>query len=114
VLAVLRRRMEKLAPPDRYDHDNFDIRTENEPNPADTNGYAHCSVQLPVTDGRLGDNQRVLFLELDKARSREVTVQIAVQVFGSRTARLHEAGPALGSRTSDAAARPAKLRRSAG
>lgn len=79
------RQVEKLAPPDqKYAHDDYSIRTENLGDPDDVNGHAHCqalllkcSLQVPVTEGKLqlGDRQRIFFLELDKARAREVKAQ---------------------------------------
>jgi len=79
------RQIEKLAPPtERYAHDDYSIRTENLGDPDDVNGHAHCqaltlrcSLQVPVTDGKLdlGERQRIFFLELDKARAREVKAQ---------------------------------------
>lgn len=85
LLRDLGRQVEKLAPPtERYAHDDYSIRTENLGDPDDVNGHAHCqaltlrcSLQLPVTGGRmeLGKNQRIFFLELDKARAREVKAQ---------------------------------------
>ena len=83
--------MEKLVPPDAYyRHDDFEIRdpatlastAEEEP----INGHAHIkqmllgssSETIPVVDGALGLGtwQRVMFLELDQARARRVTVQV--------------------------------------
>lgn len=79
------RHVEKLAPPThKYAHDDYSIRTENLGDPDDVNGHAHCqalllrsSLQVPVTAGKmeLGQKQRILFLELDKARAREVKAQ---------------------------------------
>lgn len=83
--------MEKLVPPDAYyRHDDFEIRdpatlastAEEEP----INGHAHIkqmllgssSETIPVVDGALGLGtwQRVMFIELDQARARRVTVQV--------------------------------------
>ena len=85
LLRDFKRQVEKLAPPtEKYAHDDYSIRTENLGDPDDVNGFAHCqalllkcSLQLPVTGGKmeLGEKQRIFFLELDKARSREVKAQ---------------------------------------
>jgi secondary thiamine-phosphate synthase enzyme len=84
--AVLLRR---LVPSDHYyAHDDWDKRTENIcPEDMDFgNGHSHCMSMLlgpagesiPVRDGELclGTWQRVLFLELDRARDRRWLVQV--------------------------------------
>lgn len=78
-----RRHIEELAPTDAYyEHDDWDIRTENLQEDELVNGQAHvrqllvggASVTVPVVDGELllGRWQRVLFVELDQARDRRV------------------------------------------
>ncbi len=67
-----------------YEHDDHELRTENLQPDELVNGHAHCrallvghaSVVVPVCDGEvvLGRWQRVLFVELDQARSRRVIV----------------------------------------
>jgi secondary thiamine-phosphate synthase enzyme len=84
--AVLLRR---LVPTEHYyAHDDWDRRTENvcEEDMEVGNGHAHCMSMLlgpagesiPVRDGELalGQWQRVLFLELDRARDRRWLVQV--------------------------------------
>jgi secondary thiamine-phosphate synthase enzyme len=84
--AVLLRR---LVPSEHYyAHDDWDRRTENvcEEDMEVGNGHAHCMSMLlgpagesiPVHDGELalGQWQRVLFLELDRARDRRWLVQV--------------------------------------
>jgi len=84
--AVLLRR---LVPREHYyAHDDWDRRTENVcPEDRDAgNGHAHCMSMLlgpagesiPVRDGdlQLGQWQRILFLELDRARDRRWLVQV--------------------------------------
>jgi secondary thiamine-phosphate synthase enzyme len=84
--AVLLRR---LVPPEQYyAHDDWDRRTENLA-PEDMefgNGHSHCmsilmgsaGESIPIQDGDLclGTWQRVLFLELDRARDRRWFVQV--------------------------------------
>lgn len=84
--AVLLRR---LVPSERYyAHDDWDRRTENvcEEDQEFGNGHSHCMSMLlgpagesiPVREGELclGTWQRVLFLELDRARDRRWSVQV--------------------------------------
>ena len=79
--------MERLAPPDGYyAHDDLDIRTENLVDDEPANAPAHIthvfigkpSECVPVIEGdlRLGDGQRVFFVELDSPRSRRYTIQV--------------------------------------
>lgn len=69
-----------------YLHDDFTIRTENM-NPGETmNAHAHLrqllagrvSEYIPVSEGQLmlGEWQRVMFVEFDRARVREVLIQV--------------------------------------
>ena len=80
-----RRRVESLVPSDiYYEHDDWEIRTENLQEDELINGPAHvrqvlvggASVTVPVVDGELllGQWQRFLFIELDQARERRVIV----------------------------------------
>jgi secondary thiamine-phosphate synthase enzyme len=81
--------LKRLVPSDRYyAHDDWDRRTENvcDEDMEVGNGHAHCMSMLlgpagesiPVHDGELalGQWQRVLFLELDRARDRRWLVQV--------------------------------------
>jgi secondary thiamine-phosphate synthase enzyme len=81
--------LKRLVPSERYyAHDDWDRRTENvcEEDMEVGNGHAHCMSMLlgpagesiPVQNGELslGQWQRVLFLELDRARDRRWLVQV--------------------------------------
>lgn len=78
--------LEKLAPEGKdYNHDNFDRRTVNLCQDECINGHSHCkalnlptSVTLNLVAGkaRLGQWQRILFIELDVARPRKIQIQI--------------------------------------
>jgi secondary thiamine-phosphate synthase enzyme len=71
---------------DSYFHNRFDLRVVNLIGPEErANGHSHCqhallgaSVALPVLDRRvvLGQWQRVLLVELDGPRARQLTVQV--------------------------------------
>ena len=80
--------MQRLVPQrdGAYLHDDFDVRTENM-NPGETkNAHAHLrqlivgrvSEYIPVSEGMLmlGEWQRVMFVEFDRARDREVLIQV--------------------------------------
>lgn len=86
-LKALERTMETLAPKDHYyAHDDLDIRTENLVEEEPANAPAHIfhifagktSESIPIVDGvpALGDDQRVLFLELDSSRQRKCFIQV--------------------------------------
>jgi len=82
--------MEKLIPKnDYYEHNDLKIRTENlvcQSGPSDClNGHSHChhlvmrnSELIPIIDGKLatGTWQRILAIELDCERNREIILQI--------------------------------------
>lgn len=78
--------LEAIAPTDReYYHNNFDVRTVNLEENECPNAHSHCqhlllssSESVPILDGRLdlGRWQRILLVELDQAKAREVTVQM--------------------------------------
>ena len=67
-----------------YEHDDYNVRTENLQEDEYINGHAHCrqllvgqpSVTVPVVEGEviLGQWQRVLFVELDQARERRAFI----------------------------------------
>jgi len=86
LLKDFKNHLEKLAPKnDKYYHDNFDIRTVNMCDDECANGHAHCkAIHLPTSvclnivsnEIKLGTWQRILFIELDRARKRKVGVQI--------------------------------------
>jgi secondary thiamine-phosphate synthase enzyme len=82
-----KRKLEELVPSDEYfEHDDWDLRTENMQEDENVNGRSHVrgsiigstSVTLPVVDSEiiLGRWQRLFFVELDCARSRRLFVQI--------------------------------------
>lgn len=69
-----------------YLHDDFTVRTENM-NPGETkNAHSHLrhliagrvSEYIPVSEGSLmlGEWQRVMFVEFDRPRDREVLIQV--------------------------------------
>jgi secondary thiamine-phosphate synthase enzyme len=87
LLADLAERLCRFASAEEpYLHNRFDIRVVNLDGPNErANGHSHCqhallgaSVALPIVDGQvlLGQWQRVLLVELDGPRTRQITVQI--------------------------------------
>lgn len=82
----MQRFLAEIAPMEReYYHNNFDVRTVNMEEDECPNAHAHCqhivlssSETVPVINGRLhlGRWQRVFLIELDRAKARQVTVQI--------------------------------------
>ena len=84
---ALGRSMSALAPEDGYyAHDDLEIRTENLLEDEPANAPAHifhvvagrASQCVPVTNGKLalGEDQRILFVELDCSRKRRYVVQV--------------------------------------
>lgn len=80
-----RKRLDALVPADvYYEHDDWEIRTENVQEDEFINGQAHVrqlltgvtSATIPVVEGEvlLGQWQRVLFIEFDQARERRVFI----------------------------------------
>jgi len=86
LLEDFKNHLEKLSPKDiNYHHDNFEKRTVNVCQDECANGCSHCrAIHLPVNvclnivDGQLqlGPWQSVLFIELDRARKRQIQLQI--------------------------------------
>jgi secondary thiamine-phosphate synthase enzyme len=87
LLADLAERLSRFASIDEaYRHNEMDRRTVNVCGPEEcANGHSHCqhavlgaSIGLPVRDRDLvlGRWQRLLLVELDHPRSRELTVQV--------------------------------------
>lgn len=85
--ASLEQAMERIAPANGYyAHDDLDIRTENLVDQEPANAPAHlfhvftgkASECVPIAGSRLalGDDQRILFVELDCSRLRRYFVQI--------------------------------------
>jgi thiamine phosphate synthase YjbQ (UPF0047 family) len=82
----MKKMLERVAPEKiEYDHDNFDIRTVNMCDGECQNGHSHCkalllspSQMLNIVNEKLqfGRWQRVFALELDRARPRQVALQI--------------------------------------
>jgi thiamine phosphate synthase YjbQ (UPF0047 family) len=78
--------LERIASKDiRYKHDDFSIRTVNVCDGECANGHAHCkaahlsaNATLNVVGGRLqlGQWQRILFIELDRSRPRQVQLLV--------------------------------------
>ncbi|GAC1638584.1 MAG: secondary thiamine-phosphate synthase enzyme YjbQ [Chloroflexota bacterium] len=86
LLKDMARFLEEVAPVDRdYHHNDFTVRTVNMTDDECPNAHSHCqhlllsaSENVPILDGRLalGRWQRIFLVELDRAKSRRVTVQI--------------------------------------
>jgi secondary thiamine-phosphate synthase enzyme len=86
LIGDMKKMLERVAPETlEYDHDNFEIRTVNMCDGECQNGHSHCkalllspSQMLNIVDEKLqfGRWQRVFALELDRARPREVALQI--------------------------------------
>ena len=82
----IKRNLENCAPKNlTYSHDDFGIRTVNVCEDECVNGHSHCkSIHLPVNvtlnliegEIKFGQWQRIMFVELDKARKRKVQIQI--------------------------------------
>lgn len=81
------RTIHRLIPQeDGYLHDDFTVRTENMHPDETQNAYAHLrqlvagrvSEYVPVSEGMLllGEWQRVMFVEFDRPRCREVLIQV--------------------------------------
>ncbi len=86
LLEDIKKSLERIAPQNiDYNHDDFDKRTVNMCDDECRNGHSHCkavflstSVTLNLIDGQmqLGTWQRIMFIELDKARPRKIQIQI--------------------------------------
>lgn len=86
LIGDLRRTLERVAPSSgEYRHDDFSVRTVNMCPDEEKNGHSHCkavflrsSECLNIVDGRmdLGQWQRIFLVELDRARSRTVSLMI--------------------------------------
>lgn len=89
LLEDIKANLQRTAPDNiNYNHDDFDRRTVNMCPGECVNGHAHCkaihllpSVTLNFKEGQLqlGQWQRVILVELDRARPRTVQVQIIGQ-----------------------------------
>jgi secondary thiamine-phosphate synthase enzyme len=82
----MKKTLERLiSEKNNYQHDNFEIRTVNVCDGECANGHAHCkalflspNITLNIVDNQLslGMWQRIFFLELDRARDRQISIQI--------------------------------------
>ena len=83
----LRARVDRLFPPSEYyAHDDLTIRTQNLQDGERANGHSHLAQMLvggtsqaiPIAEGRLllGTWQRLLLVELDEPKPREVVFQV--------------------------------------
>lgn len=82
----IKRHLERLSPKNLdYQHDNFSKRTINLCEDECGNGHSHCrAINLPINvclnlisnKLQLGVWQRILFIELDRARERQIQIQI--------------------------------------
>jgi secondary thiamine-phosphate synthase enzyme len=78
--------LSEIAPLERdYHHNDFEVRTVNMEEDECPNAHSHCqhlvlsaSESVPVLDGRLhlGRWQRIFLVELDRAKARQVVVQV--------------------------------------
>jgi secondary thiamine-phosphate synthase enzyme len=76
----------EIAPVERdYCHNDFEVRTVNMEEDECPNAHSHCqhlilsaSENIPIIDGRmyLGRWQRIFLVELDRAKARQVAVQV--------------------------------------
>ncbi len=71
-----------------YNHDNFEIRTVHMHQDESPNGHSHCkaahlptNITINLINGkiRLGEWQRILFIELDKPKERKIQIQVIGQ-----------------------------------
>lgn len=86
LLEDIKKSLERIAPKDTdYDHDDFGRRTVNMCDNECCNGHSHCkavclptSITLNLINGQmqLGTWQRIMFIELDRARPRKIQIQI--------------------------------------
>lgn len=86
LLEDIKKSLERIAPQNiDYNHDDFGRRTVNMCDDECRNGHSHCkavflptSVTLNLINGQmqLGTWQRIMFIELDRARPRKVQIQI--------------------------------------
>lgn len=86
LLKDMTRFLQETVPIEReYHHNNFAVRTVNMTEDECPNAHSHCqhlllgaSETIPVIDGRLhlGRWQRIFLVELDRAKHRQVSIQI--------------------------------------
>ena len=87
-LADFRRHVTELVPQDGvyYEHDDFDVRTQNMHDDERKNGHAHVKAMLlsatshavPIVAGEpgFGTWQRLIFFEMDEPKDRTVTFHV--------------------------------------
>ena len=86
LISDMKKLLEKIAPQKaNYQHDDFTIRTVNMCDGECQNGHSHCkAIHLPTSQMlniccnklQLGQWQRVFAIELDRARPRQIALQI--------------------------------------
>ncbi len=86
LLEDIKKTLERIAPQNiDYNHDDFGRRTVNMCDDECRNGHSHCkamflptSVILNLINNKLqlGTWQRIMFIELDRARDRKIQIQI--------------------------------------
>lgn len=87
LIADMQSTLQRLVPVlETYLHDDFSIRTENMHDDETKNAHSHLrqliggrtSEYVPVAEGELllGRWQRIMFVELDSSKEREVLIQI--------------------------------------
>ncbi len=86
LLEDIKKYLDRIVPQDiDYNHDDFGRRTVNMCGDECQNGHSHCkAVNLPTavtlnlidSEIQLGKWQKILFIELDRARERKVQIQI--------------------------------------
>lgn len=87
LISAMERAMHTIAPNDGYyAHDDLEVRTQNLVDDEPANGPSHivhaflgkASESVPVSGGvvLLGDDQRILFVELDSSRERRYCIQV--------------------------------------
>ncbi len=86
LLEDIKENLNKLFPQNiNYRHDDFNVRTVNVCKDEFVNGHSHCkaiglpsNITLNLVNGSLdlGKWQRILFMELDRARERKISIQI--------------------------------------
>jgi secondary thiamine-phosphate synthase enzyme len=86
LLKDIKKNLQKIASVrEKYCHDNFEIRTVNMHKDEHANGHSHCkaiylspniALNLIKRKLQLGYWQRILYIELDRSKSRKVQVAV--------------------------------------
>lgn len=84
LISDIKKMLEKISPKkNKYQHDNFKIRTVNMCDGECANGHSHCkqvllnsSYTFNIINGKLdlGPWQRIFAIELDRSRLREISL----------------------------------------